>query len=92
MSIGRLIPRRAAAQVNAALADTRVEAVDMNGDVQASTVSDDHGRFELQLPPGGYVLTAVIRGDAARSARASSVRVRAGEVTRANVLVDTGIR
>jgi hypothetical protein len=74
------------------LADTRVEALDMNGDLRASVVSDADGRFEMQLDPGEYVLTAVIEGDTARSAKGSSVRVRSGEVTRANVLVDSGIR
>ena len=75
-----------------ALADARVEAFDKNGDLRASVVSDADGRFEMQLHPGEYVLTAVIERDTARSAKGSSVRVSAGEVTRANVLVDTGIR
>ena len=75
-----------------ALADTRVEALDMNGDLRASVVSDADGHFEMQLDPGEYVLTAVIERDPARSAKGSSVRVRSGEVTRTNVLVDSGIR
>ena len=74
------------------LADTRVEAVDMNGDVRASAVSDADGRFEMRLAPGDYVLRAVIQDDPARSVKPFTVHVRAGEVIRANVLVDSGIR
>ena len=64
----------------------------MDGEVRARAVSDAAGRFELELGPGAYMLTAVIGGDPARSVRPSSIQVRAGEVVHANVLVDTGIR
>jgi hypothetical protein len=55
-------------------------------------VSDDHGAFTIDVAPGEYLLTAVIEEDPARSVKPVSVQVRAGEVVRSNVTVDSGIR
>ena len=74
------------------LADVDVRVVDAGGDVLASATSDDDGRFEVDVPPGSFLLTAAIQKDPARSVRPTRVHVVAGTVTRANVLVDSGIR
>ncbi len=69
-----------------------VRVVDANGHVQASAVSDDDGRFEIEVGPGSYTLAATIEKDAARSVMPTPVEVVSGEVVRADVLVDSGIR
>ena len=69
-----------------------MRVVDANGDVRASTTSDGAGRFEVDVAPGSYLLTASIEEDPARSAKPTRVRVDAGAVVHANVLVDSGIR
>ena len=74
-----------------ALAGVPVRVVD-DGDVRASGVSDDHGAFTIDVAPGAYLLTAVIEEDAARSVKPVRVEVRAGEVVRSDVTVDSGIR
>lgn len=66
--------------------------MDANGHVQASGVSDDDGRFEIEVGPGSYTLAATIQKDAARSVMPTPVEVVSGEVVRADVLVDSGIR
>ena len=75
-----------------ALAGVPVRVVDADGNVRASGVSDDHGAFTIEVAPGAYLLTAVIEEDPARSVKPVSVEVRAGEVVRSNVTVDSGIR
>ena len=74
------------------LSHVLVRVVDADGDVRASTTSDGGGRFEVDVRPGSYLLTASIDEDPARSARPSRVEVDAGAVVHANVLVDSGIR
>ena len=69
-----------------------VRVVDADGNVRASGVSDDHGAFTIDVAPGAYLLTAVIGEDPARSVKPVRVEVRAGEVVRSNVTVDSGIR
>ena len=69
-----------------------VRIVGANGDVLAHATSDDAGRFELTVAAGSYLLTASIDHDPARSVKPTRVRVVAGTVVRANVLVDSGIR
>lgn len=69
-----------------------VRVVDGNGDVQARTTSDGGGRFEVEVRPGSYLLTATIDEDPARSVVPTRVRVAAEAVVHANVLVDSGIR
>lgn len=55
-------------------------------------MSDDDGRFEMEVGPGSYMLAATIEKDAARSVMPTPVEVVSGEVVRADVLVDSGIR
>lgn len=74
------------------LSDVPVRVVDANGKVLASTTSDDGGRFEIEVLPGSFLLTASIEEDPARSVIPTRVQVVAGTVSRANVLVDSGIR
>ena len=74
------------------LSDVPVRVVDANGKVLASTTSDDGGRFEIEVPPGSFLLTASIEEDPARSVIPTRVQVVAGTVSHANVLVDSGIR
>ena len=75
-----------------ALAGVPVRVVDAEGNVRASGVSDDHGAFMIDVAPGSYLLTAVIEEDPARSVKPVRVEVRAGEVVRSDVTVDSGIR
>jgi Carboxypeptidase regulatory-like domain len=75
-----------------ALSGVRVRVVDDEGNVLATAVSDVDGGFEIDVPPGSYLLTASIENDPARSLRPTRVEVAAGELAQANVLVDTGIR
>jgi hypothetical protein len=70
----------------------RVRVVDDEGNVVARAISDGDGGFEMQVPAGSYLLTASIDDDAARSLQPTRVDVAAGELARANVLVDSGIR
>jgi Carboxypeptidase regulatory-like domain len=74
------------------LADVRVLVVDDEGNVRASTMSDDDGSFALDVAPGTYVLTASIHEDPARSVKPVRVDVVAGEVVQSDVVVDSGIR
>jgi carboxypeptidase family protein len=74
------------------LSGVRVRALDDDGDVRGSAASDDRGRFEMGVPAGSYTVTASIEQDPARSVIPTRVEVSAGEVTQANVLVDSGIR
>ena len=74
------------------LSDVVVRVVDARGRVLATTTSNDAGRFEVEVRPGSFLLTGSIEQDPARSVRPARVQVVAGTVTRANVLVDSGIR
>jgi Carboxypeptidase regulatory-like domain len=74
------------------LAGVPVRVVDAGGEVRASAVSDDRGAFTIDVPPGSYLLTASIEQDPARSVKPVRVEVRAGEVVRSDVIVDSGIR
>jgi hypothetical protein len=74
------------------LAQVPVRVVDADGDVRASSVSDDDGAFTVDVAPGSYLLTASIEKDPARSVKPVRVMVGAGEVVHADVLVDSGIR
>jgi hypothetical protein len=74
------------------LAGVPVRVVDADGEVRASAVSDDRGAFTIEVTPGSYLLTASIEQDAARSVEPVRVEVRAGEVVRSDVMVDSGIR
>ena len=74
------------------LSHVLVRVVDGNGDVQATTTSDGGGRFEVDVRPGSYLLTASIDEDPARSVKPVRIHVVAGRVTHTNVLVDSGIR
>ena len=46
----------------------------------------------MGVPAGSYTVTASIEQDPARSVIPTRVEVGSGEVTQANVLVDSGIR
>jgi Carboxypeptidase regulatory-like domain len=74
------------------LAGVPVRVVDADGNELASAVSGDDGAFTIEVAPGSYLLTASIEEDPARSVKPVRVEVRAGEVVRADVLVDSGIR
>ncbi len=74
------------------LAGVPVQVVDADGNVRAGAVSDDHGAFTIDVTPGSYLLTASIEEDPARSVTPVRVVVRAGEIVRSNVMVDSGIR
>ena len=74
------------------LAGVPVRVVDADGEVRASAVSDDRGAFTIDVTPGSYLLTASIEQDPARSVKPVRVEVRAGEVVRSDVMVDSGIR
>ena len=74
------------------LAGVPVLAVDDEGNVRADTVSDDDGRFAMDVAPGTYMLTASIQEDPARSVKPVRVDVVAGEVVHSDVVVDSGIR
>ena len=74
------------------LAGVPVRVVDADGNVRASAVSDDRGAFTIDVTPGTYLLTASIEQDPARSVKPVRVEVRAGEVVRSDVMVDSGIR
>ena len=74
------------------LAGVPVLAVDDEGNVRADTVSDDDGRFAMDVAPGTYRLTASIQEDPARSVKPVRVDVVAGEVVHSDVVVDSGIR
>jgi hypothetical protein len=74
------------------LAGVPVRVVDADGNVRASAVSDDRGAFTIDVTPGRYLLTASIEQDPARSVKPVRVEVRAGEVVRSDVMVDSGIR
>jgi len=74
------------------LAGVPVRVVDADGMVRADAVSDDRGAFTIVVTAGRYLLTAVIEEDPARSVKPVRVEVRAGEVVRSDVIVDSGIR
>jgi hypothetical protein len=74
------------------LAGVPVRVVDADGEVRASAVSDDRGAFTIDVTPGSYLLTASIEQDPMRSVKPVRVEVRAGEVVRSDVMVDSGIR
>jgi hypothetical protein len=74
------------------LAGVPVRVVDADGTVRADAVSDDRGAFTIVVTAGRYLLTAVIEEDPARSVKPVRVEVRAGEVVRSDVIVDSGIR
>jgi Carboxypeptidase regulatory-like domain len=74
------------------LAGVPVRVVDADGNVRASAVSDDRGAFTIDVTPGSYLLTASIEQDPAGSVKPVRVEVRAGEVVRSDVMVDSGIR
>jgi Carboxypeptidase regulatory-like domain len=74
------------------LAGVPVRVADADGNVRASTVSDDDGAFTVDVAPGSYLLTVSIEEDPARSVKPVRVVVRAGEVVHADVVVDSGIR
>jgi uncharacterized protein YfaS (alpha-2-macroglobulin family) len=74
------------------LAGVPVRVVDAEGEVRASAVSDDRGAFTIDVTAGSYLLTASIEQDPARSVEPVRVEVRAGEVVRSDVMVDSGIR
>jgi hypothetical protein len=61
------------------------------GSVAGTTRTDADGRFELRLPPGDYLLEAVLP-PGPPSAKPTSVTVPPRGFAQVTVLVDTGIR
>lgn len=74
------------------LAGVSVRAVDAEGDVAASAVSDAEGRFVMDVTAGRYTLIAATGDDPARSSKPVTVDVSSGQVVDMDVLVDSGIR
>ena len=65
--------------------------LDAENDVAGRVTSDADGRFELELPPGEYVITP-LGGDPYPIAQPISVTVPAGEFVEVQINFDTGIR
>jgi hypothetical protein len=65
--------------------------LDGAGAVVTRVTSDADGHFELDLPPGDYVITP-LGGDPFPIAQPISVVVRAGEYLAVQINYDTGIR
>ena len=68
-----------------------VDVRDVNGATVASTHSDSHGRYTIDLSPGSYTLVVVTRSGRPRCPE-TQVSVRPGSATRADISCDTGIR
>ena len=69
-----------------------VKAVGSYGDVAATAVSDEQGRFSMKVAGGDYTLEVVLDDDAARSAGPVEVSVEPGAEVEVDVPVDSGIR
>jgi hypothetical protein len=69
-----------------------VKAIGSGGDVAATAVSDEQGRFSMRVPGGEYELEAVLDDDPSRSAKPVEVSVESGAEVRIDVPVDSGIR
>jgi hypothetical protein len=68
----------------------RVEMSFVSGERAASTLTDDTGRYRIELPEGTYKVSAknyrrIVSGPAA-------VSVKAGSTVTADYLLDSGIR
>jgi len=63
-----------------------------DGSIVATGRTDDEGRFELLLPPGDYVIEAVLPAGGPPSAKPTNVTVPERGFSQVTVLVDTGIR
>ncbi len=68
-----------------------VTARDASGGTVATTHSDSHGRYGLDLAPGSYTLVVVTTSGWPRCPD-TAVTVRPGSPTRADISCDTGIR
>jgi hypothetical protein len=68
-----------------------VQARSIGGSTSASATSDDHGRYEMSLPPGRYALEAHSEAMFPRCEPVEVV-VTADSATRADISCDTGIR
>jgi hypothetical protein len=69
----------------------QVAVVDATGTVVARVASDPSGRFEVDLPPGRYTLRLTSLRRPAVSAP-QAVTVSGGQMTRAVLVLDAGIR
>ena len=74
------------------LGGVRVELVDATGDVSASAISGDDGRFAMDAPVGDYLAVADVASEPARTSKPVDVHVDAGRTTFVTVPVDSGIR
>jgi hypothetical protein len=68
-----------------------VEGRDSSGRTVATTHTDQSGAYRLGLAPGTYTLVAVT-GSTFPRCPPTSVTVRSGAATRADISCDTGIR
>lgn len=68
-----------------------IDARDGSGRTVASTHSDSAGRYALSLAPGSYTLVVVTSNGWPRCPQ-TPVTVHPGQVTRADISCDTGIR
>jgi hypothetical protein len=73
------------------MAHTEVQVV-RHGDVVATVISESDGTFEVGVPPGDYVVRAVVEGSGPPTAKPVSVTVHGGAFADVQVLVDSGIR
>jgi hypothetical protein len=69
----------------------RVDAQDASGRTVATTHTDQAGGYSLSLAAGSYTLVAVT-GQTYPRCPPTSVTVRSGGPTRADISCDTGIR
>lgn len=74
------------------LSGIEVRAVGPNGTVRATAMSRSDGQFAMSVAPGSYTLTATLEDEPGRFVKPMPVQVSAGEVVRADVVVDSGIR
>jgi hypothetical protein len=73
--------------------DGKVRAMQGEDDVVAEVQVDAGGGYRIPLEPGTYVVMAVVPGDGALpTAAPTTVVVRTGAFTQADLSVDTGIR
>ncbi|MHB8669015.1 MAG: carboxypeptidase-like regulatory domain-containing protein [Acidimicrobiales bacterium] len=68
-----------------------VDARRSGGEMVGATRSDAEGRYALSLAAGSYTLSVVVPNGQPRCPP-TDVVVRAGQVTRADIACDTGIR
>jgi Carboxypeptidase regulatory-like domain len=85
----RSVARRG--EANHAPYQARISVLDAKGKEVAVAESDADGNFQLDLPPGSYVLRPQSQGRYPRAAE-QKVVVHAGKRTRVEIVYDSGMR